>query len=164
MSFRGPWGITTDGGEMLNADFGRISAAPKLGTREIWTLRNNGGGWDHPVHIHFEEGQILARNGRASRVPAWERGRKDVYRLKPDGEVTVTLQFRDFAGTFMEHCHNTTHEDNAMLLRWDIDPDGNAALNVLPTPIPTPQGVTFMDPDDILPSRPQRTDGSGGGA
>ena len=49
----------------------------------------------------------------------------------------MTLQFRDFAGTFMEHCHNTTHEDNAMLLRWDIDPDGNAALNVLPTPIPT---------------------------
>jgi len=22
----------------------------------------------------------------------------------------------------------------------------------LPTPIPTPQGVTFVDPDDILPS------------
>jgi len=163
-AFRGPWGIKTDGGDMLNADFGRISAAPKLGTREIWTLKNGGGGWDHPVHIHFEEGQILARNGNAANVPEWERGRKDVYRLKPGGEVTISLQFRDFAGTFMEHCHNTTHEDNAMLLRWDIDPDGNAALNVLPTPIPTPQGVTFMDPDDVLPGVFQRTGGSGGGA
>jgi hypothetical protein len=74
------------------------------------------------------------------------------------------MQFRDFGGTFMEHCHNTTHEDHAMLLRWDIAPDGTAGLNVLPTPIPTPQGVTFMDPDDVLPSVFQRTGGSGGGA
>ena len=68
-SFDGPWGIKTDGGDMLNADFGRISAAPRLGTREIWTLKNGGGGWDHPIHIHFEEGQILARNGSAANVP-----------------------------------------------------------------------------------------------
>src|SRR5258707_424451 len=34
-SFRGPWGIGTDSGEVLNADFGRISAAPSFGTREI---------------------------------------------------------------------------------------------------------------------------------
>jgi FtsP/CotA-like multicopper oxidase with cupredoxin domain len=151
-SFAGPWGIKTDGGDMLDADFGRISAASKLGTREIWTLKNSGGGWDHPIHIHFEEGQILARNGSAANVPAWERGRKDVYRLRPGGSVTVTIQFRDFSGTFMEHCHNTVHEDNAMLLRWDINPDGSPLLRALPTPIPTPQGVTFIEPDDILPT------------
>src|SRR5438552_1191074 len=116
-SFRGPWGIGTDGGDKLDADFGRISAAPRFGTREIWNLVNDGGGWDHPVHIHFEEGQILKRNGSASKVPAWEKGRKDVYRLRPSGSVTITMQFRDFGGMFMEHCHNTTHEDNAMLLR-----------------------------------------------
>jgi FtsP/CotA-like multicopper oxidase with cupredoxin domain len=150
-SLSGPWGLKTDDGDMLNADFGRISAAPKMGTREIWTLENGGGGWDHPVHIHFEEGQILARDGRADRVPAWERGRKDVYRLRPGGTVTVTIQFRDYAGTFMEHCHNTVHEDNAMLLRWDIDPEGNAVLHPLQTPIPTPQGVTFVDPIETLP-------------
>jgi FtsP/CotA-like multicopper oxidase with cupredoxin domain len=151
-SFHGPWGIKTDGGEMLAADFGRISAAPKIGTREIWTIRNGGGGWDHPIHIHFEEGQILARNGSAANVPAWELGRKDVYRLRPGGTVTITLQFRDFSGTFMEHCHNTVHEDNAMLLRWDITPEGDPLLRALPTPIPTPQGVSFVDPDDVLPT------------
>ena len=151
-SFRGPWGIGTNGGDKLDADFGRISAAPRSGTREIWTLKNDGGGWDHPIHIHFEEGQILARNGSASNVPAWERGRKDVYRLRPDGSVTVTIQFRDFAGMFMEHCHNTTHEDNAMLLRWEIDDSGSPFLQPLPTPIPKPQGVTFEPPTDILRS------------
>ena len=34
----GPWGIGVDGGEKLNADYGRISAAPKFGTREVWHL------------------------------------------------------------------------------------------------------------------------------
>jgi manganese oxidase len=151
-SFPGPWKINTDGGAALNADFGRISAAPRLGTREIWTLKNGGGGWDHPVHIHFEEGRILTRNGKASNVPPWERGRKDVYRLHPGGTMTVSIQFRDFGGMYMEHCHNTVHEDNAMLLRWELDDGGAPFVRPLPTPIPTPQGVTFVDPDDILPS------------
>jgi FtsP/CotA-like multicopper oxidase with cupredoxin domain len=150
-SFSGPWGIETDNtGGTLAADFGRISAAPKFNTREIWTLRNGGGGWDHPIHIHFEEGQILARNGSAANVPPWEQGRKDVYRLRPGGEVRITMQFRDFGGMFMEHCHNTTHEDNAMLLRWEIDDNGSPFVRPLPTPIPSPQGVTFRAPTDIL--------------
>jgi FtsP/CotA-like multicopper oxidase with cupredoxin domain len=151
-TFFGPWGIKTDDGDMLAADFGRVSAAPRFGTREIWTLKNGGGGWDHPIHIHFEEGQILARNGSINNVPAAERGRKDVYRLRPGGSVTITMQFRDWGGMFMEHCHNTVHEDNAMLLRWEIDDNGAPFLRPLPTPIPSPQGVTFRAPDDILPT------------
>ena len=151
-TFFGPWGIETDNGETLAADFGRISAAPKFGSREIWTLKNGGGGWDHPIHIHFEEGVILARDGSAANVSPSERGRKDVYRLRPGGSVTVSLQFRDFGGMFMEHCHNTVHEDNAMLMRWEINDGGPPFLRPLPTPIPTPQGVTFEDPTDILPT------------
>jgi FtsP/CotA-like multicopper oxidase with cupredoxin domain len=135
-----PWTVKVDGGEGLAADFGRLSAAPRPGSREVWTLINGGGGWDHPIHIHFEEGQILARNGSINNVPPWERGRKDVYRLRPGGTVTLTMQFREFAGTFMEHCHNTVHEDNAMLIRWDI----NRGLVALPTPNPTPQGVELL--------------------
>jgi FtsP/CotA-like multicopper oxidase with cupredoxin domain len=142
----GPWGIRTDGGAMLDADYGRISAAPQYGTREIWNLVNDGSGWDHPVHIHFEEGQILSRNGSFANVPAWERGRKDVYRLRPGGRMSISLQFRDWGGMFMEHCHNTMHEDNAMLLRWEINGGGDPYLAPLPTPVPTPQGVTFHDP------------------
>ncbi|HST78666.1 MAG TPA: multicopper oxidase domain-containing protein [Verrucomicrobiae bacterium] len=149
---KGPWGVETDNNRMLNASWGRISAAPSYGTREVWTLQNGGGGWDHPIHIHFEEGQILARDGKASNVPAWEKGRKDVYRLRPGGSVTLTMQFRDWGGMFMEHCHNTVHEDNAMLVRWEIDNGGAPFLRPLPTPVPTPQGVTFVPPDDIAPT------------
>jgi FtsP/CotA-like multicopper oxidase with cupredoxin domain len=152
-AFVGPWGIKTDNqGAMLAADYGRISAAPSAGTREIWTLKNGGGGWDHPVHIHFEEGQILARDGSPDKVPAWEQGRKDVYRLRPGGSVTLTMQFRDWGGTFMEHCHNTVHEDNAMLVRWEIGDSGAPFMKPLPTPISTPQGCSFIPPDEILPT------------
>src|SRR5260221_11538101 len=44
----GPWGVRTDNGPMLNASFGRVSAAPHAGTREVWTLVNGGGGWGPP--------------------------------------------------------------------------------------------------------------------
>jgi FtsP/CotA-like multicopper oxidase with cupredoxin domain len=139
-----PWTIRTDNGEDLDADLSRVSVAPRQGTREIWKLVNDGGNWDHPIHIHFEEGQILSRSvgdGNSSGgVPAWEKGRKDVYRLRKDGTVTITMQFREFAGMFMEHCHNTVHEDHAMLLRYEV----GRGLVPLPTPSPTPQGVKFI--------------------
>lgn len=146
----GPWGIRTDGGAMLAAAFNRVSAQPGQGTREVWTFRT-GGGWDHPVHIHFEEGQIISRDGSRSNVPPWERGRKDTYRLNPGGEMEISLQFRDWSGTFMQHCHTTSHEDHAMLLRWDVSNSSAPFLAPLPTPIPKPQGVTFLPPPEILP-------------
>lgn len=91
----------------------------KLGTAEIWTLQGKGA-WHHPVHIHFEEGRILSRNGLP---PApHERGRKDVYVLAPGDELRIYLQFRDMVGRYVTHCHNTVHEDHAMMMRWDIEP------------------------------------------
>ena len=103
------------------------------GTSEIWVLKNNDDGWQHPIHIHFEEFHILSRNGVAP--PAWERGRKDVLLLGPLEEVRLFFRFRDFpepgymhwdparqanVGRYPMHCHNLTHEDHAMMLRWDI--------------------------------------------
>jgi len=155
-SSEGEWGIKTGNGDMLAAAYSRISAQVNFGKlgapkREIWILKNGGGGWDHPVHIHFEEGQILERDGSLNNVPQAERGRKDVYRLRPGGELKITMQFRDWGGTFMQHCHNTVHEDHAMLLRWDIDQSGAPFLRPLQTPIAKPQGVTFRDPEEVLP-------------
>ena len=153
-----PWTISVNGGAGNNASANRISAAPKPGTCEEWTLVNGGGGWDHPIHIHFEEAQTISRVGPSSPggiigpnpvsgVPPWEAlGRKDVWRLRPSGSVTIRIQFREFSGTYVEHCHNTVHEDHAMLLRWDI----NGGPTPLPTPQPTPAGCTFV-PSGVLP-------------
>src|SRR4030095_1523437 len=54
------------------------------------------------------------------------------------------MQCRDWQGMFMQHCHNTVHEDHAMLMRWEIDDGGAPFLRPLPTPIPRPQGVIFQ--------------------
>jgi hypothetical protein len=55
------------------------------------------------------------------------------------------MQFREFAGMFMEHCHNTVHEDHAMLIRYDV----NRGPVPLPTPNPKPQGCEFTAPTTI---------------
>ncbi len=162
---KAPWTIKTDGGQGLGMDPRRLSAAPQLatgptqggfdgtnsvgddafGTLEIWVIQN-GGGWDHPVHVHFEEGVILKRGGEDP--PEWETwARKDIYRIGPPDDSTdrveFAIRFREFAGTYMEHCHNTQHEDHAMLLRWDVEHPGQFQL--MPTPIPTWDGVEYVD-------------------
>jgi len=152
-----PWTIRTDGGSGLGAfgmDPRRLSAAPNKGELtaegqghlEIWKIINLGGGWSHPVHVHFEEGQILRRGGVAP--PEWEKwARKDVYRIGNQNDSTSSVEFairfREFAGTFMEHCHNTQHEDHAMLLRWDIERAGQ--FQIMPTPMPSWDGVSYVD-------------------
>lgn len=143
---RQPWTIKTDGGAGLTADPHRISAAPKVGDVEIWHLKNGGGGWSHPVHIHFEEGQIQTRGGNPP--PIWELwARKDVFRVGPLSDSTqsvdIAYRFREFAGTFVEHCHNTQHEDHAMLLRWDLEHPGQTQS--IPTPMPSWEGVFYED-------------------
>jgi FtsP/CotA-like multicopper oxidase with cupredoxin domain len=94
-----------------------------LNSIENWVLSNVTGNWTHPIHIHFEEHQILARNGVAPSLPI-EHGRKDVTQLRPDSRARLFFRFRDFHGRYPLHCHNLIHEDHAMMLRWDIDPDG----------------------------------------
>ncbi len=142
-----PWVIETDGGKGFGMDPRRLSAAPSKnsGGLEVWRLVNSGT-WSHPVHIHFEEGIILRRDGKPP--PEWEKwARKDVYRLGPQPDsgslIEIALRFREFAGTYMEHCHNTQHEDNAMLLRWDIEHPGQVKL--MPTPLPSWDGVSYVD-------------------
>jgi FtsP/CotA-like multicopper oxidase with cupredoxin domain len=112
----------SNGGWTVNGqlfDVSVASATPKQGTSEIWVLKVSGDWW-HPVHIHFEEGRILTRNGLPPED--YEQVRKDVYLLKPGDEVRVFLRFRDFLGKYMMHCHNLVHEDHAMMVRWDIVP------------------------------------------
>ncbi|MBM7062293.1 multicopper oxidase domain-containing protein [Pseudomonas sp. UL073] len=93
-----------------------------IGSGEIWELANLEDGWEHPVHIHFEEGRIISRKtkGVSTPIPDYEGGRKDVYVLHEFEDVRVFLRFRDFKGRYVMHCHNLIHEDHAMMLRFDI--------------------------------------------
>ena len=167
-----PWTVKTDGGDAFTADMRRVSAAPNmgdltsegLGHLEVWTIRNGGNGWSHPVHVHFEEGIILSKDGQAP--PEWERwARKDLYRVGGEvdscSEMEIAIRIREFAGTYMEHCHNTQHEDNAMLLRWDSERPGQ--LTTLTTPMPTWDGVNSSPSLALATARTGDGGGGGGG-
>ena len=101
------------------------------GTTEEWLINNNiASGWLHPVHIHFEEFRTLKRfvNGVEVPVPPLQSGRKDVTRMEAGQGALIKMQFRDYNGRYLIHCHNMGHEDNFMMVRWDICPD-LASLN-----------------------------------
>ncbi|MBU0884116.1 MAG: multicopper oxidase domain-containing protein [Gammaproteobacteria bacterium] len=111
------WAIN---GQFLNINLPR--AEVPLGSMEIWELSSIDNGWDHPIHIHLEEGRILSKttNGRNVVIPAHERGRKDVYVVNGRTTIRVLLRFRDYKGKYVMHCHNLIHEDHSMMLRWDV--------------------------------------------
>ena len=92
-----------------------------------WDLTNDVGApaWTHPVHIHFEEFRTdkLFHNGIEKPVLALMSGRKDVMRLESNQQAHIRMQFRDFIGKYLIHCHNMNHEDAFMMVRWDIVQD-----------------------------------------
>ena len=101
---------------------------------------------------------ILQRGGKAPSL--WEKfARKDVFAVgslpEQTSSVDVAIRFREFAGTYVEHCHNSQHEDHAMLLRWDVLHPGQATL--IPTPRQTWEG-SWYEPSFAL------TSSNGGGS
>ena len=104
----------------------------KANTAEIWTLESTSGGWDHPVHIHFEEGIAIKNNG--SNIGAASRYRSDIHRMAGN-KLEVYMRFRDFPdprfynqgpkgdiGRYVMHCHNTLHEDHSMMATFTVVP------------------------------------------
>jgi FtsP/CotA-like multicopper oxidase with cupredoxin domain len=103
-----------------------IRFAIKRNTVEKWVFQNNSGGWQHPIHMHFEEFQTLSINGQApANSGLITKGRKDVFRLEHNMEAKVYFRFRDFVGKLPIHCHNVVHEDHAMMVLLEINDVGD---------------------------------------
>jgi hypothetical protein len=156
-----PWSIKVNGEDAHTMNANRISLlVPKPGEIEHWTYVNGGGGWDHPIHLHFEEGVTIDRLG--SPIPATERlVRKDVWRLRDNGSraVRFQIQFGEYGGSYVNHCHNTVHEDFAMLMRIQLltGVPGSPQTAVTPTPNPTEDGVFFTTPEILPEGDPRQT-------
>jgi FtsP/CotA-like multicopper oxidase with cupredoxin domain len=120
---------------------------------EKWVLSNPRDDWEHPIHTHLEQHRILSRSNNGGRyssysgsssysrgscpfggggagistqfpgVPNVEVSRKDTTRLQGDEDVTTFSRFRDFVGDYPIHCHNTVHEDHAMMLLFQVQPN-----------------------------------------
>lgn len=115
-------GLWTINGKLMDPN--RPDALIEEGSAEIWTFRNAGASWMHPIHSHFEEFQILEINGKPVPADSYLHSRKDVALIGPNDEIKLFMRFRDFLGKYVMHCHNVVHEDHAMMLRWDIVPPG----------------------------------------
>jgi FtsP/CotA-like multicopper oxidase with cupredoxin domain len=102
----------------------------KRNTAEKWIWQNSSGGWQHPIHMHFEEFQTLKINGAApSASGIIQAGRKDVLRLEHNMTGELFFRFRDFVGRYPIHCHNVVHEDHAMMVLLNIDDVGDTNPN-----------------------------------
>jgi FtsP/CotA-like multicopper oxidase with cupredoxin domain len=162
-----PWTVKVNGQAAHSMNANRVSLVyPKPGEVEHWTYINGGGGWDHPIHLHFEEG--ITMNRGSGSIPSTEKlVRKDVWRLRPGGQVQFQIQFGEYGGSYVNHCHNTVHEDFALLMRIQLlnGIAGTPQATITATPNPTPDGVFFTTPEvlpEALPNSTVGQNGSGG--
>lgn len=153
-----PWSVKINGQSAHSLNANRIGIlVPKPGEVEHWTYINGGGGWDHPIHLHFEEGVTINRGNQP--IPDTERlVRKDVWRLRPSGTVKFQVRFGEFGGAYVNHCHNTIHEDFAMLLRYQLLTASGVHSEITKTPMPSRYGVSWKTPE-VMPgaTSPNRT-------
>jgi FtsP/CotA-like multicopper oxidase with cupredoxin domain len=102
-------------------------AQQKKGSFNLWEIRNGGGGWVHPFHLHMEEHRTVMRNGKdvtkgGDKSHPDDVSREDLVALDPGESVIIYRGFRDFVGPYVAHCHNLAHEDHAMMFGWSITP------------------------------------------
>jgi FtsP/CotA-like multicopper oxidase with cupredoxin domain len=102
-----------------------INANPAQESEEVWVFQNGGGGWAHPIHAHFEECRVLSHNGIPVQPNVSVDGyvpysRGDVVPLMISEEYRSFFRFRDMKGRYVMHCHNSVHEDHAMMIRFDV--------------------------------------------
>ena len=89
-------------------DMARIDTRVRLRAVEEWEFINPTT-MDHPMHIHTNAFQMVGGDG----VP--ERAWRDVALVKARSRARVRIQFDDFAGRTVQHCHILDHEDQGMM-------------------------------------------------
>jgi spore coat protein A len=115
---------------------------PVLGEYEVWQLINLTGD-THPIHLHLDPFQILARRPIRYEIPPGgigdrdlaasinlerdpddelnhaiddnERGLNDTVRVNPNELVEIAVRFTTYSGRYMYHCHILEHEDRDMM-------------------------------------------------
>lgn len=105
----------------------------RLGDTEIWQFTNNSqaGGMmslPHPVHIHGRQFQIIERTIDPDFVQQWagiingylDYGWKDTFLLLPGETVRIVINFDNYEGIFVYHCHTLEHEDLGMMRNYQV--------------------------------------------
>ena len=104
------------GGFTINGrsfDPNRVDTRVVLGSVEDWDLIN-ASAMDHPFHIHTNAFQIVS--GADEAQSTW----RDVVLVPAGRSVRIRLQFSDYIGRAMYHCHILDHEDLGMMGIVDV--------------------------------------------
>jgi blue copper oxidase len=96
-------------------DMDRIDQVVRLGTSEVWEVRNTTG-LPHSFHPHLVRFRVLEYDGGPP--PAALAGWKDTVLVPPGVTLRAAVRFEDHADPehpFMFHCHLLEHEDRGMM-------------------------------------------------
>jgi suppressor of ftsI len=89
----------------------RVDRRARLGTVQKWVLVNTSPE-QHPFHMHIDYFQVIEAGGR--KVDA--NGLQDTVVIPGHGgRVVILIEFEDFVGKFVFHCHILNHEDHGMM-------------------------------------------------
>jgi suppressor of ftsI len=88
---------------------------PELNTVEEWILLNDTQEF-HPFHIHVNNFEVISINGQ----PYTPDNLQDIVNIPPktngvDGSVVIRMEFKDYVGAYVYHCHISFHEDMGMM-------------------------------------------------
>ncbi len=96
-------------------DVHTINTTVKLGTAEEWQLgaasHDHGNAEGHPFHIHVNSFEVKEINGVAQPVGTL----MDTVWVGMNQTVTVWMQFKEWTGKTVYHCHILPHEDTGMM-------------------------------------------------
>ena len=99
-------------------DATRIDFVARQGDLERWQFINRGME-PHPMHVHGTQFQVVSRDHLEARRLATDLGWKDTVLVRPSESVEIALRFNSH-GNYVLHCHNLEHEDNGMMLNFNV--------------------------------------------
>ncbi|MDC7235449.1 MAG: multicopper oxidase domain-containing protein [Spirochaetales bacterium] len=102
-------------------DMKRIDFEVPGGQAEVWTVENVSRGMMqilHSFHVHDVQFRIIDIDGNPP--PDHLAGPKDTVFILPGETVRFILNFQDYNGIYMYHCHFLEHEDNGMMGQFEV--------------------------------------------
>lgn len=100
-------------------DYSRVDETVKAGAVEVWEIENTSDE-PHPMHIHGVQFQVLERTGGRNTLIPTENGWKDTSLLMPGEKIKIIMKFPSYLGKFAFHCHNLEHEEDGMMLVFEV--------------------------------------------
>lgn len=129
----------------------RVDTIARLGGVEEWTFINETTE-QHPLHIHTNDFQVVAVNGKHRRPQA----PIDNYIVPASGSLTIRFKPITYTGIAVFHCHILFHEDSGMMATIKFEKNAASQSVVRPANAPSVhdeavEGARVFDPGSVSP-------------